>query len=514
VGTLLTALIVEDVETDALLVLRVLKAGGFDVVHERVDTPETMAAALGSRRWDVVLCDYSMPRFNARAALALMRGKDLDIPFIIISGTVGEETAVDAMKAGVHDYFLKDKLGPRLVAAIERETREATIRAERRRMQDQLIISDRMASMGTLAAGIAHEINNPLAAVSANLDLAIRDVSRWAEQLGLAADFADVREELQDARDSAQRIRSIVMDLRIFSRSDADKKRPIDVQTILESTLRMARNEIRHRARVVKSYQAVPPVDASESRLGQVFLNLIVNATQAIDEGKAEENEIRISTRRDGDGRVVVEITDTGPGMAPDVLGRLFTPFFTTKPVGVGTGLGLSICHRIISDLGGSIRVESSMGKGTTFLVLLPPARTGVTADPRTAPLTVAASQRRGRVLVVDDEPLISKAVKRTLASDLDVTTFNRAEEALKEIENGQRFDVIICDLMMPHMTGMDLHAAVGHVDPEQAHRMIFLTGGAFSVRARAFLEEVSNRRIDKPFDPTALQTLIRELVS
>jgi signal transduction histidine kinase len=508
----LRALIVEDSEQDAELLLHELRRGDLDVTFERVDTADAMSAALERQTWDVILSDYSMPTFDARSALSLMHGKGFDLPFIIVSGTVGEETAVEAMRAGVHDYFVKAKLGPRLIAAIEREVREGAIRAERTTMQEQLLVSDRMVSMGTLAAGVAHEINNPLASVMANLDLAARDVTERVDRLGLSAEFSEVREELHDARESAERIRNIVRDLKIFSRSGEDKTGVVDVQRVMESTLRMAWNEIRHRARLVKSYGKTPLVEASESRLGQVFLNLVVNAAQAIAEGRAE-NEIRIVTSTDETGRVIVEIADTGPGMPADVLARLFTPFFTTKPVGVGTGLGLSICRRIVTGLGGSIDVKSEVGKGTVFRVSLPPARPGLSEDERPVALREIAAKRRGRVLVVDDEPMITKVVQRTLAAEHEVVTITSAEEALKRVNAGERFDVILCDLMMPQMTGMDLHAELLRVASDQAKRMVFLTGGAFTARARVFLDETPNQQVEKPFAALHLRMLINDLI-
>jgi len=322
-----------------------------------------------------------------------------------------------------------------------------------------------------------------------------------------------VREELHDARESAERIRNIVRDLKIFSRSGEDKTGVVDVQRVMESTLRMAWNEIRHRARLVKSYGKTPLVEASESRLGQVFLNLVVNAAQAIAEGRAENNEIRIVTSTDETGRVIVEIADTGPGMPADVLARLFTPFFTTKPVGVGTGLGLSICRRIVTGLGGSIDVKSKVGKGTVFRVSLPPARPGLSEDERPVALREIAAKRRGRVLVVDDEPMITKVVQRTLAAEHEVVTITSAEEALKRVNAGERFDVILCDLMMPQMTGMDLHAELLRVASDQAKRMVFLTGGAFTARARVFLDETPNQQVEKPFAALHLRMLINDLI-
>ena len=375
------------------------------------------------------------------------------------------------------------------------------------------MISDRMASVGTLAAGVAHEINNPLAAVMANLDLAASGIAERAAMLGLTAEFGEVREELRDAREAAERIRNIVRDLKIFSRSEEDKTGPVDIQRVMESTLRMAWNEIRHRARLVKDY-GTDSVGGGKrvSRLGQVFLNLVINAAQAIPEGRADNNEIRISTSTDPSGGVVIEIADTGPGMPPEVLSQLFTPFFTTKPVGVGTGLGLSICHRIVTGFGGSIDVKSEVGKGTAFRISLPPARTEVLEAPPPLALDVVA-RRRGRILVVDDEPMIAMAVRRILPLTRTRLGVASADEALKRIGAGERFDVILCDLMMPQMTGMDLHAELSRVAPEQAGRMIFLTGGAFTIRARAFLDEISNQRIEKPFDVRQLRALINNCI-
>jgi CheY-like chemotaxis protein len=250
-------------------------------------------------------------------------------------------------------------------------------------------------------------------------------------------------------------------------------------------------------------------VHASEARLGQVFLNLIVNAAQAIPEGQADQNEIRLVTRRGEGDHVVVEVIDTGPGISPDVLPRLFTPFFTTKPVGVGTGLGLSICRRLVSAIGGEITVETEVGKGTTFRVTLPATvATAPAARRETADLP---APRRGRILVVDDEEAIGRSIRRLVGRDHDVTALTQATEALQLIGSGQRFDIILCDVMMPVMTGMDLYGELERVAPDQAARVVFLTGGAFTPTARAFLDGVKNVTIEKPFDVRGLVSLIHE---
>ncbi len=378
--------------------------------------------------------------------------------------------------------------------------------------QTQLMASDRMASVGMLAAGVAHEINNPLAAVLANLDIAFQDATRlWAQspQPGTLGD--QLPDCLRDGKEAAERVRQIVKDLKIFSRAEEDRRGPVDTRQVLESTLRMAWNEIRHRARLIKRFGEVAPVDANESRLGQVFLNLVVNAAQAIPEGNADRNEITIVTSTDPGGRVVIEVRDTGSGIPPDTLQRLFTPFFTTKAAGVGTGLGLAICQRIVTAMGGEMKVESQVGVGSSFKVFLPAARAAAAAAVA-APL-VKRSSRRGRVLLVDDDPLIGNAVRRLLTGEHDVTLLTSAGEALDALVAGARYDVILCDMMMPVMTGMEFHDSLQATVPEQAERIVFLTGGAFTVRAREFLDRVPNIRVEKPFDANSLRALVNERV-
>ena len=392
---------------------------------------------------------------------------------------------------------------------------------ERKKLQSQLMVSDRMASVGTLAAGVAHEINNPLAAVIGNLDYiaeilgsAVRDSSTSASPGKSDAWLLDaIKGPINDAREAAARVRLIVRDLKIFSRSPIDEpKCRVDVQAVMESSLRMAWNEVRHRARLVKLYGVVPKVEANEGRLGQVFLNLIVNAAQALPEGHAEQNEIRVSTRVH-DGRVVIEVSDTGAGIPPEIIGRIFDAFFTTKGVGVGTGLGLAICHRIVTDMDGELTVESTLGKGSTFRVALPIARHE--AIEVTAPVVeaMAGPGRRGRILVVDDEELVLRSVKRLLTKEHDVVALAKAKQALALCAGGETFDLILCDLMMPDMTGMDLHRELSRVAPEQAKRMVFLTGGAFTANAWTFLSDPAREHLEKPFSPTTLRAVVRRHV-
>jgi signal transduction histidine kinase len=527
-GIPLAVLMVEDSQDDADLTVRALVGGGYEPTVERVDTAQAMDAALDRPRWDVVISDYSMPQFDAPSALALLQRRGLDLPFIIVSGTVGDEAAVAAMKAGAHDFLAKGKLA-RLLPALERELREVKIRAEQKRMREQLLISERMASAGTLAAGVAHEINNPLAVAAANLEFVTSNLLAIVPEmraLGLtegapAGDGAwlswvkgrvdEAEEPLRDMREALVRIRDIVRDVKLFSRSQDEARGPVDVRSVMESSLRMAWNEIRHRAQLIKDYGNIPPVDANEGRLGQVMLNLLINAAQAIPEGSAKTNKIRVSTKpHSGDG-VAIEIFDTGNGIPAANLERIFDPFFTTKEVGVGTGLGLAICHRIVTDLGGEMSVESEVGTGTVFRVVLPAWRGTTVADAAAGEAPGAA--RRARILLVDDEVAVGRALQRILSKHHDVTVSNSGREAIARFVSGERYDVIVSDLMMPEVTGMEIHNQLLRMAPDQADRMVFLTGGAFTPIAREFLDAVPNPRIDKPVEMRNLLAVVAGLL-
>ena len=380
---------------------------------------------------------------------------------------------------------------------------------DQRNMEAQLALADRMASIGTLAAGVAHEINNPLTAVIGNLDLVLHDLTEPGTYTGVSNETI---EELRDAREAADRVRQIVRDLKMFSRTEDDAKCPVDVHRVIETTARMAWNETRHRARLVMDFGNPPPVMANDARLGQVILNLLVNATQAIPEGDVEHHEIRITTGADASGNALITVADTGCGIPPAVRDRLFSMFFTTKAIGEGTGLGLAISKRIITSFNGRIWFESTVGAGTRFHILLPGCRDGVPDAPRVDRGQQPAA-RAGRVLVIDDDAAVTQALQRMLSDEHRVTTTGDARRAMELLRAGADFDVILCDLMMPQITGPEFYEMVCDFDRSVADRIVFMTAGAFTTNARTFLDKVPNHRVEKPFDWQGLKVLVRERV-
>ncbi|QRK04937.1 PAS domain S-box protein [Archangium violaceum] len=260
---------------------------------------------------------------------------------------------------------------------------------ERKQVQEKLRATDRMVSLGTLAAGVAHELNNPISYVLSNLRFAVDELGEQTEAGGTLSleQLKEIQQALREALEGGERMRNIVRDLRSFSRREDERFGPVDIHAVLDSCASLARSEIRHRAQLVKEYGEIPRVLGNESRLGQLFLNLLVNAAQAIPEGDAKTNHVRLTTASVDAEWVVISVQDTGVGIPPENLQRLFKPFFTTKPVGVGTGLGLSICHGIVTAMGGRIEVSSEVGKGTTFRVFMPVAEKGAqpSAEPKSA---------------------------------------------------------------------------------------------------------------------------------
>jgi two-component system cell cycle sensor histidine kinase/response regulator CckA len=376
-----------------------------------------------------------------------------------------------------------------------------------KRFQARQVLVDRMMSVGALATGVAHEINNPLSYLLGNLNYLLEECDVLATALPEAR-RQDLRESMGEAMEGAERIRSIVADLQAFAKADQESLREVDVKRILEFTLNMAWISIRYRAKLVKAMEEVPPVLANEAVLGQAMLNLLLNAAHALPVGHASEHQIRVACRAEDDV-VVVEFTNSGPTIPPEVVRHVFDTFFTDTPPGIGSGLALSIAHTVVMDMGGSITVDSSPEHGTTFRVQLPAH--GVADEPAIPPRRAPArASDVKRILVVDDEAPLGNAFRRALRKH-DVTTVTSGREAVALLAEDSDFDLIFCDLFMPDVSGMDVYAWVKNHRPGLEGDIVFMTGNTFSGDGRLFLDKVSNKRLAKPFELTDLRRFVAE---
>lgn len=405
---------------------------------------------------------------------------------------------------------------------------------ERKQMQASLAQSDRLSSMGMLAAGVAHEINNPLLYILCNLESLMEDIPKMLEVLELfqeACDdkssssvemskdairrmnelsFDDILDCCGDALQGTYRIREIARGLGAFSRVEKHQLVSVDLNRVIDVAVKMAHNEIKYRARLEKDFSKIPMVFASEGRLSQVFLNLIINAFHAIEEGNVERNVILLRTWTEG-AQVIAEVHDSGVGIESKHLEKLFEPFFTTRKIGEGAGLGLAISKNIIEEYGGTIMVRSELGKGTTITIRLPVRSEAVcSAQPIVEP--DSKPQVFGRILIVDDELAIRVAISRWLRGHSLLQAANGAE-AIQTLEKDQSFDLILCDMMMSDISGMELHEWLTAEHPDLARKLVFITGGAFTPRAREYLQKVDNITIEKPFVPAAFLKIVNDRI-
>lgn len=522
-STPLRVLIVDDSEDDASLLVRELQRGGYESVFERVDTPAAMKAALSSQTWDVVISDYSMPHFNGLAALGLVQGSGLDIPFLLVSGAVGEETAVAAMKAGAADYIMKDRLA-RLIPAVERELHEAQLRQERRQVekelldsthrldltmaelsqsQHQVIQQERLTALGQMSSGVAHDFNNALAKILGFNELLLTSPEKLTNP-------ETVKQYLQMINTAAQDAANVVRRLREFYRRRRETEifEPVDLSALIEQTIALTEPKWKTQAQakgvavaIKTELQAVPTVGGNEADLREVLTNLIFNAVDAMPKG----GTITIRIRPDGE-QVALEVADTGTGMSEEVRRRCLEPFFSTKGEH-GTGLGLSIVYGIIQRHKGIIDIQSEVGKGTTFSIRLP-FQTGVAATvvkPR-----VSAPTRPLNVLVVDDEPSLRDIEAEYLVSDgHTVDTASDGVEALQKLRAG-RFDLVMADRAMPQMNGDQLAAAIKQFAPKMP--VILVTGFGDMMRSNGDKPAGVDLIVPKPFTQATLRKAVEEV--
>ena len=446
-----------------------IEDAGYEV-EQAANGAEALARLRASDPPSLVLLDMMMPVMDGWELLsqrkqdARLRG----IPVIVVSADDSAKArAVDA-DGFVQKPFVRSELTDLVRRLLELSAKKS--------QQLREVRLDQLTSLGRLAAGVAHEINNPLTWVAGNLAL----LDDRLETLELA----EIRELVRGALEGAERIGRIVGGLKMLVCSEEDAPASIDVSAAIDSALHLAGNELRHRVSLTRDDPAGLSAWGSASRTTQLLLNLVLTLVQRLPEGAAAEHSLHLSARSSGE-RVIVELDDSGAPIDRHM----------------ADGLGMTLCRQLASELGAELQIG-----GASIRVLLPVAP----PEKKSLPPAVKVVEKRAKVLVVDDEPRIGSLLSRALSREHEVTALTSAKEALSRITGGERFDVILCDMMMPEMTGMDLHAELCLRAPEEAERMVFITGGAFTPRAQTFLEKVENPRLDKPIDLGRLRALIR----
>jgi nitrogen-specific signal transduction histidine kinase/ActR/RegA family two-component response regulator len=383
-----------------------------------------------------------------------------------------------------------------------------------RDLEARLVHADKLACIGQMSAGIAHEINNPVAYVLANLtvlgDLLAEIRGEALGEASLQA-LTSANEILVDCVGGMDRIQRVASDLRLFSRVEYDSLEQVNLNEVVEGALKLADNELRHRARIEKKLAAVAQVVGDASKLSQVVLNLLINAAQAIESGDASHNVISVETLARGT-EVLLRVRDTGPGIPESALPRIFDPFFTTKAKGSGTGLGLWLVREIVRMHHGEITARNSH-EGTVFELSLPAQigslRRSTPAGTIAHTNTSMPARRRARVLLIDDDAALRRALKRMLNAYHTLVEADGGASAIALLRESAPFDAILCDLMMPDIDGPTVHEFVANHRPELVDKLAFLSGGAFTERARDFLERTGTHVIEKPVSREALLRVI-----
>ena len=515
----LRALIADDSENDVLILLHTLRKAGYEPVYERVWTAPAMEAALQRQAWDIVISDYEMPNFGGFEALQLVKESGHDLPFILVSAVVSEETAVAAMKAGAHDYIMKRKL-TRLAPAIERELREAQTRVARKAAEEALHQSEaqfrkaqKMEAVGRLAAGVAHDFNNILTAITGHSELLLR-------QLG--ADDPR-RKNAEQIEKSAYFAAALTRQLLTFSRKQVIEPRVLNLNTVVLNIEKMLRRLI---GEDIEFCTVLDPmaghIKADPSQIEQVIMNLAVNARDAM----ATVGKLTITTANTTLGEeylkhfpelsagdyVMLAIADTGTGMSEEVKAHLFEPFFTTKPAGKGTGLGLATCFGIVQQNSGHINVYSELGRGTTFKIYFPRVQSALEpARVRTKPAEVAGGKET--VLLVEDEPAVRELAAFTLR-EKGYTVFEAAngEEGLRTArQHDGKIDLVLTDVVMPVMGGKEMTDALRTSHPDT--KVLFTSGYTEDAIGHHGVLRPGIVFLQKPYMTATLARKVREVL-
>ncbi|HEV2304784.1 MAG TPA: response regulator [Candidatus Acidoferrales bacterium] len=507
-GTPLRLLIVEDSAGDAELMVRLLRKSGYEVQYERVDSRDSLQRSL-QQPWEIVISDHSMPGFSGLAALQIVRDNRPELPFIFVSGTIGEDTAVEAMRIGAHDYIMKGNLA-RLVPAIERELREAKNRAEHKRTEQRMRQLEKFEAIGKLAGGIAHDFNNVIGAIMGWAELGSEEVPEGSR----------ARKFFQQIRAQSDRAAGLTRQLLAYARRQTLEPRTVNLNQLISETTALLQKAIGEQ--IEMKFVLAPDLQttrADPSQLEQVLMNLCFNARDAMPKG----GQLLIETKNvDLDhtytGRheyakpgkyVALTVADTGTGMPPAMLSHIFEPFFTTKEVGRGTGLGLATAYGIVKQHDGLIEVYSELGKGSVFQVYLP-VKNGAPA-PKPEMSDVAVRGGTETILVAEDHAGNLEMVDEILRNlGYRVILAKDGEEAIRKFREDQKdIALILLDVVMPRLGGAEAYEKIRMIRPNVP--VIFSSGySEESARLESFAS-CGAVLLQKPFAPGILARKVRE---
>jgi signal transduction histidine kinase/ActR/RegA family two-component response regulator len=470
-------------------------------------------AALEQGGIDLILCDYALPDFDGMSALKIARANWPAIPLIFVSGTLGEEQAIESLKSGATDYVLKERLA-RLVPAVRRAMQEVEERAERRRIEARFIEAQKMEVIGQLAGGVAHDFNNLLAVIMGYSDLTMQKFG----------DNEEIRSNLETVRSTAERAAGLTRQLLIFSRKQTVQPSVLDLNVVVQELEIMLRRLIDENIGLtIVPGKQTGRIRADSGYVGQVLMNLVVNARDAMRDGgqltiatnnvSLDENYARTHPGATPGDYVMLSVRDTGTGMTDEVKAHIFEAFFTTKPKGKGTGLGLATCQTIVQQSGGHIAVCSEVGKGTTFKIYFP--RVDLPLDVAARPIQPGVLPRGTEtLLVVEDEPAVRHLARDVLeAQGYEVL---RAANGLHAMfvareHKGPPIRLVITDVIMPQMGGKVMAEWLKSTYPDL--KILFTSGYTDEAIAYHGVLGSGMAFLPKPYTPATLTRKVRELL-
>jgi two-component system cell cycle sensor histidine kinase/response regulator CckA len=503
----------EDDPSDVALVQSSLEAEGITCVTTCVQNRDDFVAALEQGGIDLILSDFSLPAFDGFSATEIVRAKWPAIPLILVSGTLGEELAIDALKSGATDYVLKQRL-TRLVPAVRRAMHEVEERAERRRLEAQFIEAQKMEIIGQLASGVAHDFNNILAVIMGYSDLIMAQLDP----------DSPLRKCTEEIRHASQRAAGLTRQLLVFSRKQTVQPVVLDLNDVLKDLDKMLRRLIDENIEMtIVPGKETGRIKADSGYLGQVLLNLVVNARDAMPKGgkltiatdniTLDENCARAHTGAIPGDYVILSVCDTGTGMTDEVKAHLFEAFFTTKPVGKGTGLGLATCQTIVQQSGGHISVYTEVGKGTTFKIYFP--RVEQPLDVAARPLQTGPLPRGTEtLLVVEDEPSVRHLARGVLQTQgYEVLSASNGQDALHVAREhkGSPIRLVVTDVIMPLMGGKVMAEWLKTTYPDL--KILFTSGYTDDAITHHGVLETGLEFLPKPYTPATLAHKVRELL-